>query len=501
MCSGADPVANRVGDPGRSAETAADEHLEAHPARVVRVHSEADIVYGDGGAVVRRTRDRDLELPRQIRELRVKHGVLAQEFAIQARIGELVLRAARVLIRSDVAHAVARRLDRGHFDLGEVGQDIGRVLELDPVVLDVLPGREMPEVAVVGPRDVREHAHLPGRQRAVGDVDAQHVGVKLQIQPVHEPQRFELVFVEFAGQAPRHLTAELRDSLGDQLVVEFVVAIHRSYLPGAAARRSVRTDGPKARISSRYTAGRSRPPSLVTLDQVGIDDDAVVLVGLRQCQESILFGIRLDEDAIVDAFDPASTVGEKDREAVFEPVGDDHLWHRRHLACGGICATCAGPPILYPRQGVPAGIAQTDLSKRYEKNLRRYWRPRDALSRRRRPIACGGRPGQRSESGRDACSAAANRANRCGPGAARDPWRRRTGSDTSVSIPAAVVRLVGAGSSDRRRHSGSRISLRDQSIRAHRRWQRVTVPARADRHACPVVRTNRGLQENSDTGA
>ena len=52
---------------------------------------------------------------------------------------------------------------------------------------------EMAEAAIVAPRDMGEHAQLPRRQRAVGDGDAQHIGVKLQIEPVHQPQRLELV--------------------------------------------------------------------------------------------------------------------------------------------------------------------------------------------------------------------------------------------------------------------------------------------------------------------
>ena len=68
--------------------------------------------------------------------------------------------------------------------------------------------------------------HLARRQRAVGNRDAQHVGVKLQIEPVHQPERLELVFGQLARQAARHLAAKLRDALVDELLIEFVVAVH-----------------------------------------------------------------------------------------------------------------------------------------------------------------------------------------------------------------------------------------------------------------------------------
>ena len=113
---------------------------------------------------------------------------------------------------------------------------VRHLVELDPVELDVLPGGEVAVAAVVAARDMREHAHLLGRQRAVGNGDPQHVGVELQIDAVHQPQRLELVLGQLAGQPPRHLVAELGDALGDQRAVEFVVEIHRS---GSKARRQL----------------------------------------------------------------------------------------------------------------------------------------------------------------------------------------------------------------------------------------------------------------------
>ena len=84
----------------------------------------------------------------------------------------------------------------------------------------------MAEAAVVAPRDVREPAHLLRRQRSIRNVDAQHVGVELQVEAVLEPQGPELVFRELAAEPTRDLAAKLRDALRYELVIEFIVSIH-----------------------------------------------------------------------------------------------------------------------------------------------------------------------------------------------------------------------------------------------------------------------------------
>jgi hypothetical protein len=53
----------------------------------------------------------------------------------------------------------------------------------------------MPVATVIGLGDMGELAHLLRRQRAIGDGDAQHIGVKLQVEAVHQPQRPELILV------------------------------------------------------------------------------------------------------------------------------------------------------------------------------------------------------------------------------------------------------------------------------------------------------------------
>ena len=88
--------------------------------------------------------------------------MLAQNFRTDARILDLAGRDARPLIGGDVAHAIAAGLHAVETRAGEIGHDVGQILQLDPVELDVLPGGEMAIAAVIAARDVRKHAELRG---------------------------------------------------------------------------------------------------------------------------------------------------------------------------------------------------------------------------------------------------------------------------------------------------------------------------------------------------
>ena len=136
------------------------------------------------------------------------------------------MRDAGEMVGRDVANAVSRGLDRVHLDARKLGENIGRVLERRPVELDVLSGCEMTVAAVISARDLGELAHLARVEHAIGHGDAQHVGVKLQVEAVHQPMRAELLLGQFAAEAARHLIAELLDPRRDEGGVEIVIMIH-----------------------------------------------------------------------------------------------------------------------------------------------------------------------------------------------------------------------------------------------------------------------------------
>ncbi len=186
----------------------------------------------------------------------MQRRILPQQLGPDARIVDLARRHAGPLVGGDVADAVAAGLNAVHADGGKVGHRIGQVGQLDPVELDVLPRREVAVAAVIFARDMRQHAHLRRRQRAVGNGDAQHVGMQLQIDAVHQAQRLELVLGQLAGKAALHLIAEFIDAFLQQRAVEFVVCCTcKVTLGGRGSAKVV----PRRRMFSRKLPGSIAP--------------------------------------------------------------------------------------------------------------------------------------------------------------------------------------------------------------------------------------------------
>ena len=102
----------------------------------------------------------------------------------------------------------------------------GHIPQRRPVELDVLAGGEMAIALVPAISDHGELAHLPAVQRAIGDRDPEHVGVKLQIEPVLEAKRLELVLGQRPRKAAFHLASKTRDAVAYEDVIKFVVAVH-----------------------------------------------------------------------------------------------------------------------------------------------------------------------------------------------------------------------------------------------------------------------------------
>ncbi len=147
-------------DDRRATEAATDEHRESDAAVRIALHVQADVVDFGSGTIVRRTGHGDLEFARQVRELGVQRGPLTQDLAVRTRIVQLIRRDAGEVIGGDVADAIAARLDRMHLHAGEVLEDIGHVLQLGPVELQILARREVAVALVVRARDERELAQL-----------------------------------------------------------------------------------------------------------------------------------------------------------------------------------------------------------------------------------------------------------------------------------------------------------------------------------------------------
>ncbi len=88
--------------------------------------------------------------------------MLAENFRADARVLDLAGGHAGPLVGGDVAHAIAARLHAVQTRAREIGHDVGQVLELDPMELDVLPCGEMAVAAVIVARHMCQHAQLGG---------------------------------------------------------------------------------------------------------------------------------------------------------------------------------------------------------------------------------------------------------------------------------------------------------------------------------------------------
>ena len=120
-----------------------------------------------------------------------------------------------------------------HVHAFQIIKHIGDIAQFWPVVLDVLAGCEVAIALVVFFRQMGEHLHLCTVQRAVGNGHAQHIGVQLQIDTVHQAQGFEFILAQMTRDAPLDLRAELGVARGEKTFVKFGIGIHqmRSCLP------------------------------------------------------------------------------------------------------------------------------------------------------------------------------------------------------------------------------------------------------------------------------
>jgi hypothetical protein len=113
-----------------------------------------------------------------------------------------------------------------HLHRGQFGQDVRRLFEPHPVVLDVAASGEVSVAPVMAASDVGELAQLMAGQGAVGNRHPQHGRVTLHVEAVLQAQRAEAVLVETPVEKAGHLVAELHDPVVHQALVGLVVEVH-----------------------------------------------------------------------------------------------------------------------------------------------------------------------------------------------------------------------------------------------------------------------------------
>ena len=146
-------------------------------------------------------RDGHLELPREVAVLAVLREEVGDGVDDRLRVERLVVGDARDRTAQDVPRRVATALDRRQPDLVVAVPDLRDVLDLDPVFLDVLPGRDIevgvaPDVVLflaavflrcgrVGGRHLADGLGLLGAEIAARDLRPHHVVVLVDAVGVH----------------------------------------------------------------------------------------------------------------------------------------------------------------------------------------------------------------------------------------------------------------------------------------------------------------------------
>ena len=165
---------------GRASQAPADNHLK--PAQPILLgHAQADVMRPRYGAVIGAAGDCNLEFARQKLKLGMIGRPLSDQLGDGAGVGKLIGCCPGEMIRCDIAHSVATGLDSVHLHVSQSLQYIGHIFEFWPVKLDVLPCGEMAIAFVPTLGNHRKLVHLAAVEGAIGNGDAQHVGMQLQI--------------------------------------------------------------------------------------------------------------------------------------------------------------------------------------------------------------------------------------------------------------------------------------------------------------------------------
>ena len=114
-----------------------------------------------------------------------------------------------------------------HVKTGKPIQNIRRFHQLDPVELDILSGGEMTKATVKITRNTSQTAKLFCIENPIGNRNPEHVGMKLQIQTILQPQRFEFILAQCPCQTAFDLITKLCRTRFDKCAVKLIVVIHR----------------------------------------------------------------------------------------------------------------------------------------------------------------------------------------------------------------------------------------------------------------------------------
>ena len=164
----------------RGAEAAADVEVEAAALDAVhapslRAMAPKSCIITSPQASPRAAGEGDLELAPEVLAVRVAEQEAEERVRVGRDVEGLGVADAGQRAGGDVAHAVAAGLAGGDADRGQAAHQVGRVVDVDVVELDVLARGDVQDRRPSTPRPARPSRRAaPGVHAAVGDLDAQH---------------------------------------------------------------------------------------------------------------------------------------------------------------------------------------------------------------------------------------------------------------------------------------------------------------------------------------
>src|SRR6267142_758181 len=208
------------------AHLAADQHVEAEPARLFR-GNERDILRLTVSAIVRATRDGDVEFSRQVSELRV--ALAADDDAVQfvddgGGVKQFVRRQTREGAAVDVANVVDARLQRAQVHAAQLLPDFRHGVESETAQLHLLPGGEVHNAVAQPPRELGDGEQLFALRKAIGHANAHHefAGSRFAEEYANPLQQFFFSGGERFGASFDDLRKVIQDAQ--------TVAVHRSFV-------------------------------------------------------------------------------------------------------------------------------------------------------------------------------------------------------------------------------------------------------------------------------
>src|SRR3989338_3931234 len=217
---------DKAADDRGPAQAATNGHTEAQLTGVVLDRFQADVVHFNRGTVADCAVYGNLELARQVGELRVEGRPLTNDLAPRTWADDFILGHTSELVGGGVTDAIAAGLDRVHLHGGQLGKNVRHIFQVWPVELDVLTGADVRVTLVVVTGNLGHHAHLGGRHQTVRHGNAQHARKALDVQAILQAQRAEFFTAQFTGKVTAGLIAILLDAVFDDFLVVLVVYVH-----------------------------------------------------------------------------------------------------------------------------------------------------------------------------------------------------------------------------------------------------------------------------------